>query len=301
MNLIENLKKQNVDENLLAKVLEYRTRTAADNDLDCEIVYYGKSNWEMAIAAILSGQNILLTGNKATGKNVFAINLAMLFGRELFETSFHINTDNDSLIGENTLVDGNVSFKEGIIINAARTGGFLVLDEVNMARNEAMAVLFSLLDFRKTVDVSGNAKVKLDENTRIIATMNYGYEGTKELNEALVSRFAVINMDAMTDDVFAQIIMASFPKIKTESVKILTNLYRDLQTKASKMEMSAKALDFRGFITAIKSIEIGLKPLTAFEMGVSNKAFLEYEREIIEDVIRLSIKGDMTAGEFFDE
>ena len=35
----------------------------------------------MAIAALLKGENLLLAGPKATGKNVLAENLAYLFGR----------------------------------------------------------------------------------------------------------------------------------------------------------------------------------------------------------------------------
>ncbi|PID82215.1 MAG: hypothetical protein CSB16_02450 [Clostridiales bacterium] len=299
MKLLENLRKQGVDEKLLLKVIEYRESKGANNDLDLELIYYGKDTWEMAISAILSGQNILLTGVKATGKNVFATNLAELFGRPLFETSFHINTDSDSLIGENTLTDGNVVFKEGIIIEAARKGAFLVLDEINMARNEAMAVLFSLLDFRKTVDVAGYDKVELNEDTRIIATMNYGYEGTKELNEALVSRFAVINMATMDREIFTKIVGDTFPKLNKKYLDILSNLYSDLQVKVDKMEISSKALDFRGFLGAIKCIEVGLNPLTSFTMFVTNKAFIDYEQEIIDDVIRLHIKGDLKAGDFF--
>ncbi len=299
MNLLDNLRKQGVDEKLILKVLDYRKSKGANNDLDLELIYYGKDSWEMAISAILSGQNILLTGVKATGKNVFATNLAVLFGRPLYETSFHINTDSDSLIGENTLADGNVVFKEGIIIEAAKKGAFLVLDEINMARNEAMAVLFSLLDFRKTVDVAGYDKVELSEDTRIIATMNYGYEGTKELNEALVSRFAVINMATMDRDIFSKIVGDSFPELSSKYLDILSNLYRDLQVKVDKMEISSKALDFRGFLGAIKCIEVGLSPLTAFTMFVTNKAFIDYEQEIIDDVIRLHIKGDLKAIDFF--
>ncbi len=301
MNLLENLRSQQVDEKLIQKVLKFRSDRKATNDLEVDLIYYGKANWEMAISAILSGQNILLTGVKATGKNVFAINLATLFGRPLYETSFHINTDSDSLIGENTLVDGNVVFKDGIIIEAAKKGGFMVLDEINMARNEAMAVLFSLLDFRKIVDVAGYDKVEVSEDTRIIATMNYGYEGTKELNEALVSRFAVINMGTMEKTIFNKIIKDNFPKIKDDYMELLANLYIDLQKKVDKMEISSKALDFRGFIGAIKCIEVGLNPLTAFTMFITNKAFIDYEQEIIDDVIRLHIKGNAVSGEFFNE
>ena len=39
-------------------------------------VYYGREVWEQALAALLCGENLLLAGGKATGKNVLAENLA---------------------------------------------------------------------------------------------------------------------------------------------------------------------------------------------------------------------------------
>lgn len=42
--------------------------------------------------------------------------------------------------------------------------------------------------------------------------MNYGYAGTKELNEALVSRFMVIDMPAQDEETLEFILKESFRK-----------------------------------------------------------------------------------------
>jgi MoxR-like ATPase len=63
-----------------------------------------------------------------------------------------------------------------------------------MAKNESLAVLHATLDFRRIIDVPGYDRIELAPCTRFIATMNYGYAGTREINEALASRFMVINM-----------------------------------------------------------------------------------------------------------
>ena len=44
--------------------------------------------------------------------------------------------------------------------------------------------------------------------------MNYGYAGTKELNEALVSRFLVIDMPAQTEETLGFIFRKMFPEAK---------------------------------------------------------------------------------------
>ncbi|MFR8736163.1 MAG: hypothetical protein ACLVFA_05725 [Butyricicoccus sp.] len=40
-------------------------------------------------------------------------------------------------------------------VRCARYCGFGVLDEINMAKNEALAVLHATLDFRRSIDVPG--------------------------------------------------------------------------------------------------------------------------------------------------
>lgn len=115
--------------------------------------YSGDKILKEAVSAVLAGKNILLVGDKSTGKNVLAENLAYLFKRPLWNLSFHINIDSSVLIGDDTLKNGNVLFREGPITKAANCGGFVVLDEINMAKNEAMAVLHSILDYRRIIDI----------------------------------------------------------------------------------------------------------------------------------------------------
>ena len=66
--------------------------------------------------------------------------------------------------------------------------------------------------------------------------MNYGYAGTKELNEALVSRFMVVDMP----------------------------------------------------------------PLSAIRMGIVNKSFDVFEKEMLEDVIATRIPSSWTRAEIFE-
>ena len=68
--------------------------------------YYGREVWENAAAALLRGKNLLLTGGKATGKNVLSENLAMAFGRPAWNVSFHVSVDAAALIGMDTFADG---------------------------------------------------------------------------------------------------------------------------------------------------------------------------------------------------
>ena len=101
------------------------------------------------------------------------------------------------------------------------------------------------------IDVPGYDKIDLDPAARFIATMNYGYAGTKELNEALVSRFMVINMPSMTEERLMGILKSAFPDLKDTALEQFSGPFLDLQLKAKNGEISTKAVDMRGLIGAL--------------------------------------------------
>ena len=175
-SLMEFLSQEGVSSMLLVRVAEYRkTYDAMEIPEDTsrripqsEVRYYGTGVWEKAIAALLSGENLLLAGPKATGKNVLAENLAELFGRPLWDVSFHVNVDASYLIGTDTYNGSRVTFRPGPIYNCAVYGGFGVLDELNMARNEALAVLHATLECRPVIDVAGYDRISVSPAARFI-------------------------------------------------------------------------------------------------------------------------------------
>ena len=73
--------------------------------------------------------------------------------------------------------------------------------------------------------------MELHPATRFIATMNYGYAGTKELNEALVSRFAVIQMPMIAKESLIKLIRKNSPAIREDAAEELAALFLDLTEK----------------------------------------------------------------------
>lgn len=254
----------------------------------------------MSIVALLQGDNLLLSGAKATGKNVLCETLAWIFGRPSYDISFHVNTDSASLIGTDTFINDEVQLRKGPIYQCAEFGGFGILDEVNMAKNDAVSVLHAVLDHRRRIDVPGYSKIELHPATRFIGTMNYGYAGTKELNEALVSRFMVVDMPPLEEETIGFLLKTYFQNAKDQALEQFTGLFLDLQTKAYNGEISTKPLDLRGLISAIKAMRSGLSPLHAIHMGVVNKSFDIFEKEIIEDVALTRIPSTWTKADIFE-
>ena len=264
-----------------------------------EYRYYGRDVWEKAISAIVSGENILLEGPKASGKNVLADNLCRLFSRPEWNISFYLNIDSSSLIGTDTFYDGSVHFRKGPVYSCAEAGGFGVLDEINMAKNESLAVLHAMLDYRRIIDVPGYDRITLRPESRFIATMNYGYAGTREINEALASRFCIIEMPVISSDNLMLLIKDSFPDINPTYAESFSRLFEEIRLKCEKGEISSKALDLRGLLSSLKLIRSGLTAGQALELGIVNKSFDIFEKSLINDVINTRIDTKLTAAELF--
>ena len=254
--MLEKLRELGIRDDLIREITEYRETYPVEQEYGSRIpkleqFYYGKEVWEQAITAILCGENILLAGPKATGKSLFAENLAGVFARPRWDVSFHVNMDAASLIGMDTFRGGEVSFRPGPVYTAAKAGGFAILDEINMAKSEAMAVLHATLDFRRTIDVPGYERMELHPATRFIAK--------------------------------------HYPDIREEGAGELTFMFLELHKKCENGEISSKALDLRGLLGAVGLMEKGLDIFTALDMGITNKTFDTYEQTLIRDTIRTRI------------
>ncbi len=298
------LRKQGVNEKLIQDLERYAATYPVEEEVKNrvnkpDIPFYGKEILEMSVAALLQDENLLLTGAKATGKNVLAENLAWMFGRPVYNISFHVNTGSEELIGTDTFRNNEVQLRKGSISRCAQYGGFGILDEINMAKNDAISVLHAALDYRRSIDVPGYEKIDLHPATRFIGTMNYGYAGTRELNEALVSRFLVIDMPAHTEETLTYVLEQMFPEMKDKACRQLVGLFLDLQLKAENGEISTKCLDLRGLAAAVRTMKKGLSPYLALRMGIVNKSFDIFEKEIIQDVVSTRIPDTWTSDDIF--
>ena len=302
--MLDFLRSEGVDEYMLAELEDFRSRYPVNEANIARIPspkyrYYGREVWRKALAALLAGENLLLVGPKATGKNVLAENLAAVFRRPQWDVSFYLNTDAASLIGADTFKNGEVTLRRGPIYQCAVEGGFGVLDEINMAKNESLSVLHATLDFRRIIDVPGYERIELSPCTRFIATMNYGYAGTREINEALASRFMVINMPVISASDLERLMLAQFPQLKPEYARQLAEMFQEIRKKCDSSEISTKALDLRGLLAAVHLTQEGLSLGEALDMGILSKSFDEFERQLVADTVAARIDGKLGRDDIF--
>lgn len=301
--MLQFLKEQGISDSLLKDLIYFRDYYKYNEEYKNRIPfpqfqYYGKEIWEMSLTALLEGYHLLLTGPKATGKNVLCDNLSLAFNRPQWNMSFHVNVDSNILIGSDTFKDGEVRFRPGPMYLTAKEGGFGILDEINMAKNDSISVIHSSLDYRRVIDVPGYNRLPLHEAARFIGTMNYGYAGTRELNEALLSRFLIIDMPPISKDHLEKLLDKEFP-LSDKGLTLFVQFFMDLQKKSLHSEISSKSIDLRGLLAAIRSVQRGLNVSSALDMGIVNKSFDNFEKEIIRDIIRSLFPRDENPTQYF--
>lgn len=302
--MLDFLRKEGIDEGIIQEIEAFRRTHPVKSGSEYRIptpkfFYYGKDVWLKALTALISGENLLLVGPKATGKNVLAENLASVFNRPEWNISFYLNTDAASLIGTDTFKNGEVSLRHGPVYQCAENGGFGILDEINMAKNESLAVLHATLDFRRIIDVPGYDRISLAPGTRFIATMNYGYAGTRELNEALASRFMVINMPVISPENLKKLLVAQFDGLKEDYAQQFADLFQEIRKKCDSSEISTKALDLRGLLASLTLVKNGLSVGQALELGIVNKSFDDFERQLVADIISARVDGSLGRDQIF--
>ena len=107
-------------------------------------------------------------------------------------------------------------------------------------------------------------------------------------------------MPAQTEESLKFIFHQMFPGAREEAVEQFTGVFLDLQKKALNSEISTKPLDLRGLLAAMKIVDTGLSPWQAVQMGVINKTFDVFEKEIVEDVVRTRIPREWTKEDVYE-
>jgi len=161
-----------------------------------------------------------ISGPTGNGKSTTVEQACAKNKRPLIRVNLNMMTDEDQLIGSNTLVDGNVKVVEGPVIIAMRNGIPLLLDEIDAGSANTLLCLQPILEGKPYYFKMTNELIYPAPGFTVFATANTKgkgsddgrYIGTNVLNEAFLERFAVT---------FNQ----EYPDAKVE-IKIVQNLMK---------------------------------------------------------------------------
>ena len=146
--------------------------------------------------------NVWLAGERGTGKSEFVAQVASCLGRRLFRVNFDEAMERAEFIGGNTIQNGNVVWKEGIITQAIQhPGAIILLDEIGFARAQNLAVLHALCErspHRSIVIAETGVRIPVASHVVFFGADNSNghgdtsgnFAGVRDQNTAFLDRFS---------------------------------------------------------------------------------------------------------------
>jgi MoxR-like ATPase len=204
---------------------------------------------------------VLFHGPAGTGKTMSCKLVCQEIGLPIMDVINCTENLDEFVLGKFIPEEDKIIFKESYVTKAIRYGGAVVFEEINFAKPQYLAFLNSLLDDNGFVRLDNGEVVSRHQNFRFFATMNLGYFGTKELNQALYNRFnIVVELAALADKAIVNMLTARIPECKDKTNKIL-GVYHKLKKKIESEELDivisprnlenwARLAKYEGYIAA---------------------------------------------------
>ncbi|MGA1739138.1 MAG: AAA family ATPase, partial [Candidatus Nanopelagicaceae bacterium] len=161
---------------------------------------------------------VFITGLSGNGKTTMVEQACAAAKQECVRVNISIETDEDDLIGGQTLIDGNITYREGPVITAMRRGAVLLIDEIDRGSNKLMCMQ-AILEGKPFFNKKTGEIIHPAPGFNVIATANTKGQGTDDgkyiaaqiLDEAFLERFPIT-------------VEQEYPTAKTEEKIILNKM-----------------------------------------------------------------------------
>jgi len=232
-----------------------------------------------------NGEYFWTAGPAGTGKTTAPTQYAARTGRPFVRIAFNRTTDPIDLFGSDGLKNGNTGWKDGILTQAIRKPGTIILlDEITACPPGIAMVLQTLLDERY-LNLATGEQVRCADGVAFCAadnTRGYGdesglYAGTQQANAALVDRFAaMLYVDYMSPDREAQALAnrTTAPRSACDRVVAFVNSARKLSG------FDARPLSLRRMVAFVNMAGRGFDVAESFHDTVLSR-LPEAEREAL--------------------
>lgn len=201
---IETVKVANEELEPAMQVIPFKSKRVATEidstvpDKDLTYVPFGFFKQLEMILSHKSFYPVFITGLSGNGKTTMVEQVAAKLKRECIRVNISVETDEEDLIGGNTLQDGNVIYREGPVLTAMRRGAVLLIDEIDRGSNKLMC-LQSVLEGKAYFNKKTGEVIRPAEGFNIVATANTKGRGTEDgrfiaaqiLDEAFLERFPI--------------------------------------------------------------------------------------------------------------
>jgi len=221
--------KEEADQHLELKVEVNKVNTF-NSSTPPKDFYIDELKWKFLVRNIEKGKNIMMTGPSGCGKTDATFKAAEALGREVMYFNLGATQDPRSTLIGNTHYnkDSGTYFSESSFVSAIqKENTVILLDELSRAHPEAWNILMTVLDpiqrYLRLDEKDDSPTIKVADGVSFIATANIGmeYTATRVIDRAILDRFALIEMEPLSEENEFTLLKGKFPSIDD---KVLNNL-----------------------------------------------------------------------------
>ena len=236
--------------------------------------------------------NLWLAGERGTGKTEFVTQVAARLQRRLYRVNFDEALERADFIGGNTIEQGTVVWKAGVITQAIQhAGAIILLDEVGFARSQAIAVLHSLCERSPSrsltvaetgqrIPVSPDVVFFCADNSNGHGNTSGNFDGVREKNSAFIDRFGyTLRFDYLQPSQESALI-AGRTGLSAAAADIIVGFAAVARQKAQ-AGLLTQPPSLRQLFAFARAVQRGLPVGVAFRNSVVNKYSADSEGELI--------------------
>lgn len=235
--------------------------------------------------------NVWLAGERGTGKSEFVAQVAARLGRRLFRVNFDEAIERAEFIGGNTIVNGNVEWKAGVITQAIQhTGALVLLDEIGFARAQNLAVLHALCErspHRAIVIPETGTRIPVASHVAFFCADNSNghgdasgnFAGVRDQNTAFIDRFSyTLNFEYLpfADEVALISKRTGLSHDASESLVKFASVARE----KARAGILTQPPSLRQLFAWARAIQKGVPVALAFDNAIVNKFPADCESEL---------------------
>ena len=265
MSVLDENKVVNTEEQSAAhsRIMEDPVLSFIHNDslkLKPETLVMQDLKWKYLVRSAMRGKNIMMTGPAGCGKTMAAKTLVKALDRPDFYFNLGATQDpRGTLIGNTHFKkDEGTLFSESVFVKAIQTeNAIILLDELSRAHPEAWNILMTVLDEGQRylrLDEAENAPtIKVAKGVTFIATANIGseYTATRAMDRALVDRFIIVEMDTLSKEEEAKLLLKLYPDVTPEQADTISEI-----ASMTRAEMISESPKLSSAISTRLSVEL---------------------------------------------
>lgn len=256
--------------------------------------------WKYLVRSVMRGKNLMMTGPTGCGKTLAATSVANALGRQLFRFNLGATQDPRSTLIGNTHFNKSTGtyFADSTFVKAIQTeNAVILLDELSRAHPEAWNILMTVTDetqrYLRIDEAPDVPVITVAKGVCFLATANVGmeYTSTRTMDRAILDRFALLEMDLLSQDQQQGLISDEYPDLDTSIVKILASIYTGIHNEVmSNTGRLSTSISTRVILQAAGLLVDGFNLIEAAEVSIypyySNDGGAESERTYVKQLVQ---------------